>query len=421
MKVFCPHYNEKFKDFTGVQLCERFLILPIMGENFTQWEWVDTYQDADIVFFRTYEQMSDEEWQRFFNCFQPHQLLVDATHLRHISDLIRPYHILHDTVNHYKKFLSVDRFMVIHFYHLDKDEHCPKNLQYVDYSQSQTKALMRGGEVEEALFAYCGPDSEHKDQDILNTGWFYFEYMDKESFTLTDLDNLQKPTWKDDHDTVCMYLSLNTVPNRKHFNHQYAYLDDPDYEFIVERRSIFRKRLYDELLAYPGHLSNKEMGTVILTQTTHMDLIKQIIRDNFAPSSTPVMNEYYDTSVISPIIETITLTGSALAATEKTFYPLAKGHFIVPFGPQGTIGYLKSKYGIKFPDWIDYSYDDSPDDIIRFEKFILSIKKVLNRGHEWLFDKKFQDIEILKHNRSRILDHWYGSFYQAHQRYKSQL
>jgi hypothetical protein len=110
-----------------------------------------------------------------------------------------------------------------------------------------------------------------------------------------------------------------------------------------------------------------------------------------------------------------------MAFTEKTLNPLAKGHFIMPFGPAGAIAHLKRVYGLKFPDWIDYSYDEVEDDVLRFEKYILCIKKVLNRGHEWLFDKKFQDLEILKHNRKRILDPWHGSFHQAYQKFKSEL
>ena len=425
MKVYCPHYNEFFQDFNGVQLFERFDILPLFGEEFNQFEWVDTYQDADIIFFRTYAQMSDEEWQRFFNCFQEHQLLVDASLVLHINDIHAPYDGLFDRVNLYKKLLDEHRFIVLHTYHLPNNLRIP-NLQYVDYSQSLVKSFVQGEEIEEAIYAYGGSDSEHVGKNITSTGWFYPEYLEKESFTLTNLDGMKKPVWgeepyKHGHETVCMYLSLNTIPNRQHFNHQYAYLDDPNYEFKVERRSVFRKRLYDELCAYPGHLSNKEMGTVILTQTTNINLIKQIIRENFAPSCTPVMNEYYETSVISPIIETLTSTGSLFAFTEKTFYPLVKGHFIMPFGPTGIIGHLKRTYDLKFPDWIDYSYDEEEDDVLRFERYILSIKKVLNRGHEWLFDKKFQDLEILKHNRKRILDPWHGSFFQAYQNFKSEL
>ena len=85
----------------------------------------------------------------------------------------------------------------------------------------------------------------------------------------------------------------------------------------------------------------------------------------------------------------------------------------------GTIGHLKRTYDLKLADRL--SYDDDEDDVLRFERYILSIKKVLNRGHEWLFDKKFQDLEILKHNRKRILDPWHGSFFQAYQNFKSQL
>ena len=47
--------------------------------------------------------------------------------------------------------------------------------------------------------------------------------------------------------------------------------------------------------------------------------------------------------------------------TEKTFTPMCKGHFVLPFGTPGTIAHLKSEYGFEFPHWIDYGYDNLPD------------------------------------------------------------
>ena len=140
------------------------------------------------------------------------QLLVES--LTNINDLHAPYESLFDRTNLYKKFLDKNRFMVLHTYHLPNNSRIA-NLQYVDYSQSLVKSFVQGEEIEEAIYAYGGSDSEHVGKNITSTGWFYPEYLEKESFTLTNLDEMKKPVWgeepyKHGHESVYVLIEHYT-------------------------------------------------------------------------------------------------------------------------------------------------------------------------------------------------------------------
>ena len=89
----------------------------------------------------------------------------------------------------------------------------------------------------------------------------------------------------------------------------------------------------------------------------------------------PPHNEYYKNTFISIYGETIEY-GLTTAVTEKTWDPLIKGHFILPFSNTGFIKYLQS-IGIKFPDFINYSYDKVVDDEERFSAYSAEVQRLL--------------------------------------------
>ena len=123
-----------------------------------------------------------------------------------------------------------------------------------------------------------------------------------------------------------------------------------------------------------------------------------------------IHNAYYHDTFISVYSETIE-TGSSLAVTEKTFTPLIKGHFILPFSVPRFVKRLKDFYGFRFPDFIDYRYDEIENDDERFISYCQEIKrlhslKISQWSQYWIdnfdlllhnrrifFDKGFQDIE----------------------------
>ena len=62
--------------------------------------------------------------------------------------------------------------------------------------------------------------------------------------------------------------------------------------------------------------------------------------------------------------------------TEKTWDPLIKGHFILPFSCCNFIQRLRD-IGIKMPAFIDYSYDTEPDNERRWQLYSAEIDRLL--------------------------------------------
>jgi len=120
---------------------------------------------------------------------------------------------------------------------------------------------------------------------------------------------------------------------------------------------------------------------------------------------------------LSVVLETI-FDGTKIHLTEKILRPIACGHpFILASGP-GSLSYLRS-YGFKtFSPWIDESYDQETNSVLRLEKIIQSMKtfsqlansekqhvlarinSIAEYNKQWFFSDKFinQVTDELKEN-----------------------
>lgn len=130
----------------------------------------------------------------------------------------------------------------------------------------------------------------------------------------------------------------------------------------------------------------------------------------------PIHNRYYETSFVSIYVETITFKTSYediqyRSVTEKTWNPLIKGHFILPYGYCGLIEDIKA-YGFLLPDWIDYSYDNIENDIYRFDRYLDSMKRFLEYSYDELMDFFIRDKHILEHNRNLFFERPFDSLYE---------
>ena len=108
-------------------------------------------------------------------------------------------------------------------------------------------------------------------------------------------------------------------------------------------------------------------------------------------------NEYYLDSFVSIYAETLDW-GDTIMVTEKTWDPLIKGHFILPFGVCGLIQDIKSR-GFVFPDFIDYTYSTIADDNRRWQSYQNEVRRLISlRLDQWqdLWDR---NLSILHHNR----------------------
>ena len=188
-------------------------------------------------------------------------------------------------------------------------------------------------------------------------------------------------------------------------------------------RSEIRKRLNKFLYDYQGYIGDVSQGTVLVSQQHFHDdddLFNVLGINGWGFS--PPHNDYYNTSTLSIYAETILFNDvhRTRCITEKTFTPLCKAHFIMPFGAPGTVATLKDEYGFKFPDWIDYSYDNigidtysgggSDEEIMRmlleskqWEAYLSSVKNVCEMDPVTLYHYKRADFNkdgILLHNRN---------------------
>jgi hypothetical protein len=111
----------------------------------------------------------------------------------------------------------------------------------------------------------------------------------------------------------------------------------------------------------------------------------------------PPHNEYYRNTFVSIYSETIEF-GADIIVSEKTYDPLIKGHFILPFSNCGFIEWVKN-LGFKFPDFIDYSYDNIKDIDQRMEAYFAEVNRLLNMPIAQWREHYNNNVKILRHNQ----------------------
>lgn len=142
----------------------------------------------------------------------------------------------------------------------------------------------------------------------------------------------------------------------------------------------------------------------------------------------PVANKYYEQTYISMYVETCTVSNPLYntvrnphqSITEKTWDPLIKGHFILPFGYAGIVKDIKN-YGFKMPEWIDYSYDDIEYcDRHRFAAYLEEADRLLHLPIDEIERHYIKDFDMLIHNRQVFWSRPYTPLYdQILDRFKS--
>jgi hypothetical protein len=88
----------------------------------------------------------------------------------------------------------------------------------------------------------------------------------------------------------------------------------------------------------------------------------------------------FNNTKISVVLETV-FDDQRIHLTEKILRSIACAHpFLLAAGP-GSLEYLRS-YGFKtFDPWIDESYDQEPNSLLRLKKIVNSMKKINNLNH----------------------------------------
>lgn len=125
----------------------------------------------------------------------------------------------------------------------------------------------------------------------------------------------------------------------------------------------------------------------------------------------PLADKYYHKSLFSVYVETLTMSGhDTRCVTEKTFDPLIKGNFVIPFSYPGFISDLE-KYGFVIPSGIDVDYDKIENDEVRFQFFLNSVKFIGNMTVDECKKVYQSNKHIFEHNRNVFFSRPYHTMY----------
>ena len=111
----------------------------------------------------------------------------------------------------------------------------------------------------------------------------------------------------------------------------------------------------------------------------------------------PVHNAYYNDTFLSIYAETIEY-GNSTVITKKTYVPLIKGHFILPFSNQNFLKRLTS-FGFKLPNFINYEYDSITDNDKRFSAYIEEARRLLSLNVNTWKQHWNENLDLLLHNK----------------------
>lgn len=119
----------------------------------------------------------------------------------------------------------------------------------------------------------------------------------------------------------------------------------------------------------------------------------------------PLHRKYYADSYFSVYVESNYKFNDILHITEKTYEPLLRGHFILPFSSANFVESLR-EVGFKFPNEIDYSYDSIDDVEERFQAMLLEFQRLMTMDWSEVYAKNYN---LLRDNQSLIKNLPYGS------------
>lgn len=297
--------------------------------------------------------------------------------------------------------------VLLHIFHGgDGDPADPENRACPFYTQSGYKVLY-------VTTDYKRPTSTHT--------IFYDHYFNRQKAYFVDYDkyDLSARLWSFNA-TKAMY-ELNDIQDKKLIkkflipNKTYENSFFTDSGVMAEdstERSRFRKYLKSTILESDCYFSAPDNWIYLNSQEMSDAILNDYHYYYGGMGFHPLSNLYYETSGVSVYVESCVQTSANIKMiTEKSFNPLIKGQFILPFCYQHYVKDLIDLYGFKFPDWIDYSYDDIADDNQRFLMFMRSFSKIRFKSLQELQDLSNNDIEILKYNRNIFFERNYDSLY----------
>jgi len=178
-------------------------------------------------------------------------------------------------------------------------------------------------------------------------------------------------------------------------------------------RCVWRTQLVDALLCHSdqGYIGNADQRSNLYLYCHHEQPWARSLDQLSGPTTmkwlgySPPHNLYYQDTFISIYGETVE-TSRDIVVTEKTYDPLIKGHFVLPFSSAGFIDHLRC-LGYRFPSFIDYSYDSVVDDAKRFHTYLREVHRLLAQSHDQWCDWWNTNLDILLHNKRHMHERAY--------------
>jgi hypothetical protein len=135
----------------------------------------------------------------------------------------------------------------------------------------------------------------------------------------------------------------------------------------------------------------------------------RFLDSNYNKGFCPVPNQYYDKTFAAIYCESTSMDRNIFHTTEKTFEPLLKGIFILPYSNTNFVENLQKFYGFKMPALIDYTYDSVYEEMLdvapenrRVLLYLESIDKLCNLNVEYAAAYYTENFNIIEHNREVI-------------------
>lgn len=402
-KVYMPKTQSSWSSVVG------FDIRATMFESC--FEFTQNIREANIILHTGFDADESKKWLLEHQFILSDKLLIDVSACYHIQEYQSEQYLLDRLFNNSEQPLSEipenrrPKFILLHTCHNILDDMHPQ-IWYTDFLWNR----------QINFFVTQPKDIFQADRNEERNGWWpsHRRNVDKNVYKLSNLDEICTDEYLDDQiDSTSDGSSMKSYlsPNRTNYwwhaqlsdsgalieSHQREHTD-------IDVRYYCRSQLSEILQSYPGHLGSRSKHNVLLGEAMPPDIVTQAIEGTLRQFGWwPANNAYYNSTTVSIYIETITYGTAIKSITEKTWDPLIKGHFILPFGYHGMIKDLKDRYNFKFPEWIDYSYDNYDNDLERWFKYTESVKKLFStKSAKDLFELKIKDKDILIYNRQQF-------------------
>jgi hypothetical protein len=328
------------------------------------WQFTDDITDAEIIFVMQCWEFNTAQAEAVRQRYRPGQIILFCC-LGTTGDGAETDAVIERGLAPWRDI--TDRFIWVH--HNSQQRTYP-NAVYYDAIWNRQKLYY----------------TDHTRCDLNDRLWTY-----ESSTAMFELAPLVK------NDTPRKWLA----PMRIYYDH---YRDRP-----LAGRSLLRSRLQQLLADQPAWTSNPQRGSILPPQEC-IDPVLRHMMSGRGGTWYPVANWFYEDSYVSIYVESVTKNCGTRTLSEKTFDPLIKGHFVLPFAYPGVIADIRG-YGFQLPDWIDYSYDDIADDDLRWDSYVASCRELFKLEMCDLHQHWLRDLPMIEHNRSLFWQRPYDELY----------